>query len=141
MLNLIRIDNARMNVPEPEYFTAGGEIKIGNLCKIESGKVKSALGEADIKEFVALSDAKDGDTVAVCRLASNQIWEATFDNSNGTAQLANGASVNFSGDVTGESNVIIGAGDEAVIVDTNGATGKGDTVYVRFRCLYRRTTT
>lgn len=133
MLNLIRIDNARMNVPEPEYFTAGGEIKIGNLCKIENGKIMSAPGEADIKEFVALSDAKEGDTVAVCRIASNQIWAATWENDMGTAQLANGASVNFS------MNVITGEGDEAVIVDTNGATGKGDTVYVRFRCLYRRT--
>lgn len=135
MLNLIRIDNARMNVPEPEYFTAGEEIKIGNLCKIENGKIMHAVGESDLKEFVALSDAKDGDTVAVCRLASNQIWEATFGNNIGTAQIQNGAGVNFGADE------IYAAGDEAVIVDTNGATGKGDTVYVRFRCLNRRTTT
>lgn len=135
MLKLLRIDNARMNVPEPEYFTAGGEIKIGNLCKLESGKVTNADSESHIKEFVALSDAKDGDTVAVCRLTSNQVWEATFGNSNGNATIENGATVNFSGDE------IVGAGDEAVIVDTNGATGKGDTVYVRFRCLFRRTTT
>jgi hypothetical protein len=135
MLNLIRIDNARMNVPEPEYFTAGGEIKIGDLCKIENGKIMNANSEADIKEFVALSDAKDGDTVAVCRLTNNQVWEATFENSLNTAKIENGATVNFSADS------IIGAGDEAVIVDTNGAKGDGDTVYVRFRCLYRRTTT
>ena len=135
MLKLLRIDNARMNVPEPEYFTAGGAIKIGDLCKIENGKIMYAYSEADLKEFVALSDAKDGDTVAVCRLTNNQVWEAAWRNDIGTAQLANGASVNFS------SNEITGEGDEAVIVDTNGAKGEGDTVYVRFRCLYRRTTT
>ena len=135
MLKLLRIDNARMNVPEPEYFTAGGEIKLGDLCKSENGKIMYANSEADLKELVALSDAKEGDTVAVCRLTNNQVWEATFDNSLNTAKIENGATVNF------DNNSICGSGDEAVIVDTNGATGKGDTVYVRFRCLYRRTTT
>ena len=127
MFELIRIENARLNVPEPVcYETSEAEISIGQALVLTDGKL-AACG-ADKPQFIAMSAKKENDLVAVCRVESNQLYEVPV--SAAPTYLKVGAKVTLEAD--GLQVTATTADGVAEIVNLNGAKAIGDKIVVRF---------
>lgn len=134
MLKLLRIDNARMNVPEPEYFKAGEYIEAGRIVYFQSdGLVYRTKGKAYPTMGYSMSEAYPDQKIAICRFSPDQVWEAeTWSNMKDGSAVYNGGHVAFSYEKINEG------GDHAVVVDASdysfdGTTSRGK-VKVRFLC-------
>ncbi len=131
MFKLIKIENARMNVPEPVFLeaTAGEAITEGEALVLTAGKL-TKCGAAVAPAFVALGDL-DADAadrkVAVCRVESNQVYEVPVTAA--PTALVPGAKVTLHTD--GLQVTATTTNGVVTIVDTNGAAAAGDTVLVR----------
>ena len=147
MFKLIKIDNARMNVPEPEYYVCGASITCGQALYLDGYSLK--LGGYDTNfsrknpvEFIAMADGKNGETIPVCRVNNAQVWETTAEGSESLYGRANpGTTVivsqdrivqSGSGDSLQNSHAIVVSKGEAFAYDTNGNATSG---YVRIRFL------
>lgn len=134
MLKLLRIDNARMNVPEPEYFKAGDEyIDAGKIVNFKSdGRVYQTKGKDPAMGY-SMSEAYPDQKIAICRFSPDQVWEAeTWNNMKDGSAVYNGGHVAFISEKINEG------GDHAVVVDASdysfdGTTSRGK-VKVRFLC-------
>lgn len=141
MFKLIKIDNARMNVPEPEYYECGETIKCGQVVYLNLGKL-SYVSEPTVKEFVAMADGVAGDTIPVCRLCKEQVWETRIDGSDRAWGISHpGVTVNVS--ANGINTISIPATEaDAVIVEKGeadtfiGNYPSGGNVRIRFLCNY-----
>ena len=149
MFKLIKIDNARMNVPEPEYYECGetittnNPIKCGEVVYLNQGKL-CKVSEPSAKEFVAMADGIAGETIPVCRLCKEQVWETRCDGTDRIWSLCRpGTTVNVTSDgintycdmpTTGADAVIVEKG-EADKFEENGSP-KGGIVRIRFLCNY-----
>jgi hypothetical protein len=78
MFRLVKIQNAKMNVPEPEYLaaTVGEAFEEGEALVIVAGKLTKATGSTK-PEFISAKTvtAAEGEILPVSRLESNQVWE------------------------------------------------------------------
>ena len=127
MLKLIRIDNARMNVPEPEYFVTSDTIKAGELLRFYDGRVQRITKKEHFPQACSLSPANAGERVAVCLLSPEQIWEVeSWYSPEEDVKLEPGVGVWL------QNGKINGPGDHAVIVSSNGARLGVDKVQIRF---------
>ena len=131
MFNLIKIENARMNVPEPVFYdaTASEAISIGEALKLSSGKL-TKCASTDKPEFIAIGQvgANDADRkVAVCRVEPNQVYEVPVTAT--PTSLKVGEKVTLSGD--GLQVTATTASGVVTIESLNGATAAGDTIVVR----------
>ena len=138
MFQLIKIDNARMNVPEPEYYECGEEIKCGQaLYLLESLKLAS---KDDPKEFIAMADGKEGAIIPVCRICKEQVWETRLESDERVwHQIKPGAVITVDKDGV-DSFVINGENSDATVVsksEPDHFTGSGapDGGYIRIRFL------
>lgn len=131
MFRLIKIENARINVPEPEYLDvkAAEAVSEGEALVLASGKL-TKCGATAVPQFIAMASLDANATkrtIAVCRVEKNQVYEVPV--SAAPTSLVVGSKVTLNTDglqvtATTESGVV-------TIVDLNGATVAGDKVVVR----------
>ena len=148
MFQLIKIDNARMNVPEPEYYECGAEIKCGYALYMNDGKLYPATKDVP-KSFIAMSDGKNGETIPVCRISKEQVWETRIENSDrywGVTKV--GSTINVEKDGPDQEAVNPPSDPDAVIVSKaeadqfidygngNGTAESGGNIRIRFLCNF-----
>lgn len=131
MFRLIKIENARINVPEPEYLdvTAAEAVSEGEALVLTSGKL-TKCGATTAPQFIAmasLSADATKRTIAVCRVEKNQVYEVPVTAAPTSLNVGDKVTLNTDGlqvTATTTSGVV-------TIVDLNGATAAGDKVVVR----------
>ncbi len=81
MFGLVKIQNAKMNVTEPEYLpaTASETFNEGEALVLVGGKLTKASGTTK-PEFISAKTvtAKEGEILPVSRLEPAQVWEAAI---------------------------------------------------------------
>lgn len=128
MFTLRKIEGGRINVYEPAVYPVGSSaVAEGEALVLTSGKL-TRCGATVKPTFVALASGAANAEIPVGRVESNQVYEVAL--SAAPSGLTVGAKVKLDGDglrvtATTDSGV-------AEIVDLNGATAAGDTIYVRF---------
>lgn len=131
MFNLIKIENARMNVPEPVFLdvTDGEAVEEGEALVLSGGKL-TKCGATKKPEFISMAilaaDAEER-RIAVCRVESNQVYEVPV--SAAPTALVPGAKVTLHTD--GLQVTATTADGVVTVVDVNGAAAAGDTILVR----------
>lgn len=131
MFRLMKIENARINVPEPEYLdvTAAEAVSEGEALVLASGKL-TKCGATVAPEFIAMASLSAGATkrtIAVCRVEKNQVYEVPVTAAPTSLKVGDKVTLNTDGlqvTATTTSGVV-------TIVDLNGATAAGDKVVVR----------
>ena len=78
MFRLLKIENARMNVPEPEYLevTDGEAVAEGEALMLASGKL-TKCGATTAPQYIAMGVKTAADTkrtIPVCRVEKNQVY-------------------------------------------------------------------
>ena len=134
MFTLRKIEGGRLNVFEPVVYPVGTSKAVteGEALVLSSGKLVRC--DPTVKPtFIALASgaASTNDNIVeipVGRVEPNQVYEVAT-NANAST-LTVGAKVTIGGDgLTVTATTTSGV---AEIVDLNGATKTGDTIYVRF---------
>ena len=131
MFKLIRIENARMSVPEPQFYeaTAGEAISLGEALVLAAGKL-TKCGATTAPAFIAMGSVSadaTARTVAVCPVAENQLYEVPV--SAAPASLVVGDKVTLHTD--GMQVTATKTDGVVTIVNTNGAAAAGDKIVVR----------
>ena len=130
MFKLLKIENARMNVPSPAYYevTANEKVEIGEALVLTAGKL-TKCGSQVKPEFIAMGDkaaTAEDRKLAVCRCAPNQLWgvpcSGTFKSVVPGAKVALG---------TDNASVDLNATGAITVENLNGATAVGDEIVVR----------
>lgn len=131
MFNLIKIENGRMNVPEPEVLevTASEAVVYGEALVLSSGKL-TKCGATTAPAFIAMgavSAAATNRKVAVCRVEKNQVYEVPVSATPTSLNVGDKVTLHTDGlQVTATTTNGV-----ATIVDLNGATASGDKIIVR----------
>lgn len=131
MFHLIKIENARQNVPEPEWYpaTASEAIVEGEALVLSSGKL-TKCGASAKPTFVAmkaLSASATDRNIPVIRVEENQLYEVAT--SADCSAVALGTKVTIHTDA---ASVTATSGGACEIVDLLDAAASGDPVIVRF---------
>lgn len=131
MFNLIRYENARLNVPEPVFHEAKASeaIVIGEALVLASGKL-TKCGATVKPEFIAMGEVSTTATerkVAVCRVDPNMVFEVPVTAA--PTSLTVGAKVTIHTD--GASVTATTTDGVVTIEDLNGAAAVGDKLVVR----------
>ena len=131
MFRLIKIENARMNVPEPVFHevTASEAVQLGEALVLTSGKL-TKCGATAKPEFIAMADcAADAANrlIPVARVEANQLYEVPVTAA--PTSLVEGDKVTLHTDgmqvtATTTSGVV-------TVESLNGAAAAGDTIVVR----------
>ena len=103
MFKLIKIENGRQNVPEPEYLdvTNNETVEIGEALVLSSGKLTKCLATTKPK-FISMGKVAAADserTVAVCRIEKNMVFEAPVTYSSTANDIILGTTLTISGKV------------------------------------------
>lgn len=131
MFDLIKIENARMNVPEPSYFeaTANEAIAEGEALVLTSGKL-TKCGATATPQFIAMGSVSASAAkreVAVCRVEGNQLYEVPVQAAPTSLKVGDKVTLHTDGlQVTATTTSGV-----ATIVDLNGAAAAGDKIIVR----------
>ncbi len=131
MFKLLKIENARLNVPEPEYLEATEDeaIEMGEALVLSAGKL-TKCGATAVPTFIAMGSVAAGNTkrtVAVCRIEKNQVYEVPVTAAPTALKVGDKVTLHTDGlqvTATTTSGVV-------TIVALNGATAAGDKVVVR----------
>lgn len=131
MFKLIKIENARMNVPEPVFHevTASEAVTMGEALVLASGKL-TKCGATVKPEFIAMADCAADATkrlIPVARVEANQLYEVPVQAA--PTSLVEGSKVTLHTDglqvtATTTSGVV-------TVESLNGATAAGDIIVVR----------
>lgn len=131
MFKLIKIENGRQNVPEPEYLDvkSGEAVEIGEALVLSSG-VLTKCGATAAPQYIAMGAVAGSATkreIAACRVEKNQVFEVPVTDA--PAELVPGAKVRLHTDAM---QVTATTTDGVVtVVALNGATKAGDLITVR----------
>ena len=131
MFKLIKIENARMNVPEPVFHevTEDEAVVMGEALVLTNGKL-TKCGATVKPEFIAMADcAADAANrlIPVARVEANQLYEVPVTAA--PTSLVEGSKVTLH---TDGMQVTATTADGVVTVENlNGATAAGDTIVVR----------
>ena len=130
MFKLLKIENARMNVPEPVFYEAAAEeISIGEALVLTSGKLTKCSGTVK-PQFIAIgqvSATAANRKIAVCRVAPNQVYEVPVNAAPTALNVGDKVTVGADGlqvTATTTSGVV-------TVENLNGAAAAGDTIVVR----------
>ena len=131
MFKLLKIENARMNVPEPVFHMAtdGEEIAIGEALVLASGKL-TKCGATTAPQFIAIGKVGASDAnrkVAVCRVESNQVYEVPVAAAPTAIKVGDKVTIHTDGlqiTATTTNGVV-------TVENLNGASAAGDTIVVR----------
>ena len=131
MFKLIKIENARMNVPEPVFHEvkASEAVQIGEALVLTSGKL-TKCGATAKPEFIAMADCAAGATnrlIPAARVEPNQLYEVPVQAA--PTSLVEGSKVTLHTDglqvtATTTSGVV-------TVESLNGAAAAGDIIVVR----------
>lgn len=131
MFKLIKIENARMNVPEPVFHEvkASEAVELGEALVLTSGKL-TKCGATVKPEFIAMADCAAAATdriIPVARVEANQLYEVPITAA--PSSLAEGSKVTLHTDgmqvtATTTSGVV-------TVESLNGAAAAGDNIVVR----------
>ena len=131
MFKLVKIENGRQNVPEPEYLDvkSGEAVEIGEALVLSSG-VLTKCGATAAPQYIAMGAVAGSATkreIAACRVEKNQVFEVPV--SAAPTALVPGAKVTLHTDAM---QVTATTSDGVVtVVALNGATKAGDLITVR----------
>ena len=131
MFYLTKIENGRMNVPEPEYLEAKASeaIVYGEALVLASGFV-TKCGATVAPQFISMGSVSATDTnrkIAVCRVEKNQVYEVPC--SAAPTALKVGDKVTLGTD--GLTVTATTASGVVTVVSLNGATVANDKIIVR----------
>ena len=132
MFKFIKIENARMNVPEPEFLevTASEAVSEGEALVLSSGKL-TKCGATATPTFIAMASLAAAATkrvIPVCRVESNQLYEVTVNATPTSLNVGDKVTLHTDGlQVTATTTSGV-----AEIADKNGAAASGDKLIVRF---------
>ena len=132
MFDLKKIENGRMNVPEPEYFDAkkDTEIQIGQALSLQSG-VLAPVGGTTKPEFISLgyvSASAAKREIPVARVNDEQVYEVPVTAAPTSLKVGNKVTLSADGtEVTATTTDGV-----ATIVNLKGAAAIGDKVLVKF---------
>lgn len=136
MFRLVKIENAKLNVPEPEYLevTASEAVAIGEALVLSSGKLTKASGTTKPK-FIAMAACTAGATnrsIPVCRIEPNQVYEVGVNFSSTAVAIVVGSAVTVDTDGLGVTDVTT-SGVITVVdaLDANTNKADGDKILVR----------
>lgn len=131
MFKLIKIENARMNVPEPVFHEvkASEAVQLGEALVLTSGKL-TKCGATEKPEFIAMADcAADAAKrlIPAARVEPNQLYEVPVQAA--PTSLVEGSKVTLHTDglqvtATTTSGVV-------TVESLNGAAAAGDIIVVR----------
>ena len=131
MFKLIKIENARMNVPEPVFHevTASEAVVMGEALVLTSGKL-TKCGATAKPEFIAMADCAADATnrlIPAARVEPNQLYEVPVQAA--PTSLVEGSKVTLHTDglqvtATTTSGVV-------TVESLNGAAAAGDVIVVR----------
>lgn len=132
MFKLLKMVDARLNVPEPEYqeVTAAEGVAMGEALVLSSGKLTKCTGTTKPTHIsMGVKSATDTNRVIpACRVESNQIYEVPVTAT--PSSLAPGSKVTIHTD--GLQVTATTTDGVAEVVSVNGAAAVGDTLIVRF---------
>lgn len=130
MFKLIKIENGRMNVPEPEYHIAGTtELKAGQAVALSSGKL---VKNATAPTHITLASAKANEAKVPCvRIEPSQVYEVSLSAAPASG-IAVGDKITIEGTYATEVIATKTDGGILTIVSLDNATNKGDKITVRF---------
>ena len=131
MFKLLKIENARMNVPSPVFHNvrASEAVQIGEALVLSDGAL-TKCGATATPEFIAMADLSATATkreVPVARVEKNQIYEVPVTATPTTLKVGDKVTLHTDGmqvTATTTSGVI-------TVEDLNGATAVGDKIIVR----------
>ena len=131
MFKLIKIENARQNVPEPVFHevTASEAVVTGEALVLASGKL-TRCGATVKPEFIAMTDCAAGDVkriIPVARVEANQLYEVPIQAA--PASLVPGSKVTLHTD--GLQVTATTASGVVTVESLNGAGAAGDKIVVR----------
>lgn len=131
MFKLIKIENARMNVPEPVFHevTANEAVVMGEALVLTNGKL-TKCGATVKPEFIAMADCAAGAAkrlIPAARVEPNQLYEVSVQAA--PTSLVEGSKVTLHTDglqvtATTTSGVV-------TVESLNGAAAAGDIIVVR----------
>lgn len=131
MFKLLKIENARMNVPSPAYYdvTAGEAVAIGEALVLTAGKL-TKCGAQVKPEFIAMGDKAAGAEdrkLAVARCAANQLYGVPVTAAPTSLKVGDKVTLHTDGlQVTATTtNGVV------TVESANGATVAGDEIVVR----------
>ncbi|MCD8309486.1 MAG: hypothetical protein LUD19_06500 [Clostridia bacterium] len=131
MFKLLKIENARENVPEPSFHDAadGEAIEIGEALVL-SGGVYTKCGATEKPTYIAMraiTEDEENRQIPAARVEDNQLYEVPV--------TADPSSLNEGDKVTlhtdGLQVTATTASGVVTIENLNGATAEGDTIVVR----------
>ena len=145
MFKLIKIDNSRINVPEPEYFEIAprNNVNAGQALFLDNGLLAHVTSSSPV-EFISMADGTEGKTIPVCRVSSNQIWETRIDGNERIWENAKpGSTVSVNADGVEISNVNADFSHCVIVCRGEADTHQngyevGGPVRVRFLCNFGR---
>lgn len=133
MFNLKKIENGRMNVPEPEYFDAKAntEIQVGQALVLTGGALTPISSGTARPEFISLgyiSASKEKREIPVARVNDEQVYEVPITAA--PTSLKVGSKVTLASDGLGVTATTTDG--VATIVNLKGAAEIGDKILVKF---------
>ncbi len=131
MFRLLKIENARMNVPEPEFLevTAAEAVAEGEALVLSGGKL-TKCGATTAPAYIAMGVKSASDTnrfMPVCRVEKNQVYAVPVTVAPTALKAGDKVTLHTDGlqvTATTSSGVV-------TVVDVNGATAIGDEIIVR----------
>lgn len=131
MFRLLKIENARMNVPEPEYLDvkASEAVAMGEALVLTSGKL-TKCGATVAPTYIAMGIKSADDTnrtIPVCRVEKNQVYAVPVTAA--PTSLTVGSKVTLHTD--GLQVTATTTDGVVTVVDLNGAAAAGDEIIVR----------
>lgn len=131
MFYLSKIENARMNVPEPVFYEAAADeaISIGEALVLNDGKL-TKCGATTAPQFISMGEVDANATdrvVAACRVEHNQLYIVPVNADPTNLKFGDKLTVADDGlQVTATTtNGVV------TVEDTNGAKASGDCIVVR----------
>lgn len=124
MFNLTKILNGRTNVPEPEFYVAGGTVTDGMALVLAGGKV-TACGATVKPTHIAMANKASGEKVPCYAVSAEMMFEVACT----AVPAAEGDKVTLADGVKVTATTQSGV---ATVVSKNGATKAGDKVIVKF---------
>lgn len=131
MFKLIKIENARMNVPEPVFreVTASEAVVMGEALVLTSGKL-TKCGATVKPEFIAMADCASDEAkriIPVARVEANQLYEVPVQTA--PTSLVEGSKVTLHTD--GLQVTATTTNGVVTVENLNGAAAAGDVIVVR----------
>ena len=126
MFKLIKIENGRMNVPEPEYYLSNAALACGQTVALSGGKLVANTAAPTHITLGAASAANE--KVPCVRLESSQVYEVPVSATPTSLAVGDKVTVASGGkEVTATKD-----GGIATIVSLEDAKVAGDKITVRF---------